>query len=82
MNKAVDNAAQGITESRVERLERWAERHEDSQDQTTTRIFTALDEIRKDLAHRLPPWASIIIALLTGAVGALLGVLCTVGGGG
>ncbi len=65
----------GVVESRIDKLERWAERHEDSQAKSTQRIFERLDELTHSLSQRLPPWGSALVALLAALVGLLGGAL-------
>ncbi len=69
------NGGAAAVDVRVDRLERWAERHEDSQAETTQRIFDRLDEITGNLSQRLPVWGSALVALLSMLVGVLAGAV-------
>ncbi len=62
-------------DARIDRLERWAERHEDAQVETQKRIFERLDELTHCLYQRLPPWGTALVAVLSMLVGVLGGAL-------
>ena len=52
-----------------ERHEKLEKRHDD----LAIRVFEKLDSLEKSLVARLPVWATILISLLTMAVGILAG---------